>query len=149
MNQKSNKFIYSIVVPTFVAITMFIVSFYAIMIPMFERSMMDRKQEMILELTNAAWSVLNEYQDDYKSGALTLEEAQKRAAEQIGRMRYGQEQKDYFWIITSSPKMIIHPYRPDLNGSDLSNFADNHENKLFVDAAQLVKSEGEGIITYY
>ncbi|MPQ46954.1 CBS domain-containing protein [Marinifilum sp. N1E240] len=149
MNQKSNKFIYSIVVPTFVAITMFIVSFYAIMIPMFERSMMDRKQEMILELTNAAWSVLNEYQDDYKSGALTLEEAQKRAVEQIGRMRYGQEQKDYFWIITSSPKMIIHPYRPDLNGSDLSNFADNHENKLFVDAAQLVKSEGEGIITYY
>jgi len=53
----------------------------------------------------------------YKKGILSLEEAQQRAAEQIGAMRYGNEQKDYFWIITSSPIMIMHPYRPDLNGS--------------------------------
>ncbi|WP_372639654.1 DUF294 nucleotidyltransferase-like domain-containing protein [Ancylomarina sp.] len=146
---KGNKFIYSIVAPTLLAISMFIVSFYVIIIPLFEDSMMDRKKEMIQELTNTAWSVLSENNDAYKKGILSLEEAQQRAAEQIGTMRYGNEQKDYFWIITSSPKMIMHPYRPDLNGSDLSNYADNHENKLFVDAAQLVNEKGEGIIQYY
>lgn len=149
MDQKANKFIYSIVAPTIVAITMFIVSFYVFIIPSFERSMMDRKKEMILELTNTAWSVLAEYNDEYKTGNLSLNEAQQKAAEQIGKMRYGNEQKDYFWIISSSPKMIMHPYRPDLNGTDLTNYSDNHENKLFVDAAQLVKQQGEGTIEYY
>lgn len=146
---KANKFIYSIVIPTLVAICMFIVSFYVVIIPLFEQSMMDRKKEMIGELTNTAWSVLSEYQEACKSGSISLEEAKKAAAEQVGKMRYGKEQKDYFWIISSSPVMIMHPYRSDLNGKDMSNFADNHENKLFVDAARLVKEKGEGTLEYY
>lgn len=149
MKKANNKFIYSIVIPTILAISMFVITFYIILIPLFERSMMDRKKETISELTNAAWSVLSEYQEAYQKGEINLLEAQEKASEHIGKMRYGNEQKDYFWIITSSPKMIMHPYRPDLNGTDLSNFSDNHENKLFVDAAELVKNEGEGFIQYY
>ncbi len=149
MDQKAKNFIYSIVVPTILAITMFVVSFYVILIPMFEQSMMDRKKETIHELTNAAWSVLVEYNEAHKKGTLNLEEAKQRAAEHVGKMRYGEEQKDYFWIISSHPKMIMHPYRPDLNGTDLGNYTDNHENRLFADAAQLVKTQGEGMIQYY
>lgn len=147
-NQK-NKFIYSIVAPTILAISMFIFAFYLVIIPMFERSMMDRKEEMIIELTNTAWSVMAEYDDAYTNGALSLQEAKQKAAEHIGKMRYGEEQKDYFWIISSSPQMIMHPYRSDLIGSDLSDYTDNHENKLFVDAAQLVNEKGAGITQYY
>jgi signal-transduction protein with cAMP-binding, CBS, and nucleotidyltransferase domain len=148
-NHKAKRFIYSIVAPTILAISMFIITFYVFIIPMFERSMMDRKKEMILELTNTAWSVLDEYNGEYKNGIISLEEAQKRAKQQIAEMRYGNERKDYFWIITSSPKMVMHPYRPELDGSDLTNFADNHENKLFADAATLVKEQGMGFIQYY
>jgi signal-transduction protein with cAMP-binding, CBS, and nucleotidyltransferase domain/PAS domain-containing protein len=148
-NHKAKRFIYSIVAPTILAISMFIITFYVFIIPMFERSMMDRKKEMILELTNTAWSVLDEYNGEYKNGIISLEEAQQRAKQQIAEMRYGNERKDYFWIITSSPKMVMHPYRPELDGSDLTNFADNHENKLFADAASLVKEQGMGFIQYY
>ncbi len=146
---KASKFIYSIVVPSLLAISMFIVSFYVIIIPLFEQSMMDRKKETIVELTNTAWSVLAEYKEAYESGAISLDEAKEKAAQQVGKMRYGKEQKDYFWIISSSPVMIMHPYRSDLNGKDMSNFADNHENKLFVDAARLVSEKGEGTLEYY
>lgn len=149
MKQNNNKFIYSIVIPTIIAISMFVITFYIIIIPLFERSMMDRKKEMISELTNAAWSVLSEYREAYQNGEISFSEAQEKASEHVGKMRYGNEQKDYFWIITNSPEMVMHPYRPDLNGTDLSNFSDNHENKLFVDAANLVKKEGEGFIQYY
>jgi signal-transduction protein with cAMP-binding, CBS, and nucleotidyltransferase domain len=149
MDKKSNKFIYSIVMPTILAISMFVVSFYVIIIPFFEQSMMDRKKEMLSELTNTAWSVLAEYKDAYESGSLSIKEAQDGAAAQIEKMRYGKEQKDYFWIISSSPTMIMHPYRPELNGKDMSNFEDNHEKKLFVDAAKLVKEKGDGTIKYY
>lgn len=149
MDKKSNKFIYSIVMPTILAISMFVVSFYVIIIPFFEQSMMDRKKEMLSELTNTAWSVLAEYKDAYESGSLSIKEAQDGAAAQIEKMRYGKEQKDYFWIISSSPTMIMHPYRPELNGKDMSNFEDSHENKLFVDAVKLVKDKGYGTIKYY
>jgi signal-transduction protein with cAMP-binding, CBS, and nucleotidyltransferase domain/PAS domain-containing protein len=149
MPSRVNKFTYSIVLPTMLAIIMFVVAFYALIIPMFERSMMERKQEMIVELTNASWSVLVEYDQAYKSGELSLAEAQEKAALHIGRMRYGTEQKDYFWIISYAPDMVMHPYRTDLIGKDLSDFTDDHENKLFYDAAQLVKERGAGTTQYY
>lgn len=149
MEKHSKTFKSGIVIPTVLAIVMFIVSFYLIIIPMFERSIMDRKKEMIHELTNTAWSVFSEYNDAYKAGEITRDEAKALAAEKVGMMRYGSEQKDYFWIITTDPVMINHPYRLDLNGKDLVNFTDKHGNKLFADAANLVHEKGEGIIQYY
>jgi len=146
---KNNKFIISIVIPTILAISLFIIAFYVFFIPMFENSMMDRKTEMIVELTNTAWSVLAEYNDAYRDGKLTREEAKVEAAKHIGKMRYGDEQKDYFWIISTVPEMIMHPYRSELVGRNLAEFTDDHENKLFFDAAELVKQKGSGIIQYY
>ena len=152
MEENNEKFTSGIVVSTVLAvvsIVMFIVSFYAIIIPMFERSVMDRKKEMIHELTNTAWSVLSEYDEEYKAGRMTLDKAKVLATEEVGRMRYGNEQKNYFWITTTEPVMINHPYRSDLNGNALGDFADKHGNRLFADAVNLVNEKGEGIIQYY
>lgn len=150
--ESGEKFTSGIVVSTVLgvgSIVMFIVSFYAIIIPMFEHSAMERKKEMIHELTNTAWSVLSEYNEAYKAGRITLAEAKDLAAEEVGRMRYGREQKNYFWITTTDPVMINHPYRSDLNGKNLVDFADKLGNKLFADAANLVNEKGEGTIQYY
>lgn len=149
MLNQNNKFIYSIVAPTILAISLFIATFYAVIIPMFERSMMDQKKETIVELTNAAWSVVAKFNDAYLNGTMSLQEAQEHAASHIGTMRYGDEQKDYFWIISSTPTMIMHPYRSDLIGQDLADFTDDHENKLFLEAAQLVRNSGSGTTEYY
>src|SRR6056297_311125 len=148
----SEKFTSGIVVSVVLgvgSIVLFIVSFYAIIIPMFERSAMERKKEMIHELTNTAWSVLPEYDEAYKAGRITLAEAKVLAAEEVGKMRYGPEQKNYFWITTTDPVMINHPYRSDLNGKNLVDFADKFGNRLFADAVNLVNERGEGIVQYY
>ncbi len=110
---------------------------------------MDRKKEMIRELTNTAWSILEEHHLEYVRGELSLEQAQKVAADQIEQMRYGVERKDYFWLIDYSPKMIMHPYLLELNNTNLEDFKDSHEKKLFVDAVKLVKEDNEGFIDYY
>jgi signal-transduction protein with cAMP-binding, CBS, and nucleotidyltransferase domain len=150
MSEKNlNKFFLSIVVPTILAIVLFIISFFVVIIPQFEKNMMDRKKEMIRELTNTAWSILEEHQIEYKNGNTTLDSAKANAARQIEQMRYGAERKDYFWIIDYSPRMMMHPYRKELNGTNLTDFKDSHEKKLFVDAAKLVKENGEGFIDYY
>lgn len=116
---------------------------------MFEKSMMERKKEMISELTNTAWSILEEFNIEYVNKQFSLEEAQRNAIIQIEKMRYGNERKDYFWIIDYQPKMIMHPYRKELNNTDLSDYIDSHEKKLFVDAVGVVDSLGQGFIEYY
>jgi len=144
-----SKFFISIVLPALLAIVLFIISFYVVLIPMFEKSMMERKKEMILELVNTAWSVLDENNEGYESGLLSLDEAQRNALLQIEKMRYGNERKDYFWLIDHRPVMIMHPYRTELNNTDLSGYRDSHGNRLFVDAVRVVDSLGQGFLEYY
>jgi len=41
--------------------------------------------------------------------------------------------KDYFWINDMHPRMVIHPYRTDLNGKDLSDYQDPNGKRVFVE----------------
>ncbi len=142
------KFFLSIVLPSILAILLFIISFYVIIIPSFEKNLMENKKEMISELTNTAWSLIEEYYNEYRAGRIGREEAMQLAASRIGKMRYGDEKKDYFWITDMRPFMVMHPYRQELNGTDLSNFKDHQGKRLFVDAAEIVSEKGEGYINY-
>ena len=53
---RGRGFLWRIVIPTVLAIILFVTSFFVIIVPMFRKSMMQRKQEMIRELTSAAAS---------------------------------------------------------------------------------------------
>jgi len=143
------KFFLSIILPSLLTIVMFVAALYTLVIPIFEKAMMERKKEMILELTNTAWSILEENHQLHQEGEMTLEEAKEHARFQVERMRYGKEQKDYFWITDTEPRMVMHPYRTELNGKRLNNYTDSHGNALFMDALETVKSKGEGFIQYY
>ena len=143
-----HKFFLSIVLPSILAIGLFILSMFIFILPSFEKNIMDKKKEMISELTNTAWSLLEEYDKEYKNQNFTLDEAQKMAAFKIEKIRYGAEYKDYFWIIDSHPTMIMHPYRPELINSDLTDYKDPNGKKLFTEASILVSQQGEGFIDY-
>ena len=109
---------------------------------------MERKKEMIIELTNSAWSILNEMDREVLDSLMTLQEAQDEAIRVINNLKYGSEFKDYFWITDMHPKMIIHPYRPDLKGKDLREHSDPEGKKLFVECVNTVKKSGEGFVDY-
>jgi PAS domain S-box-containing protein len=109
---------------------------------------MNGKREMIKELTNSAWSILSKYENDEREGLLTHEEAQKTARSRIEYLRYGEENKDYFWITDMTPIMIMHPFRNDLNGKDLTDFTDPHGKKLFVEFVETVKKSEHGYVDY-
>jgi len=111
--------------------------------------MVKQKKQMIKELTSSAWSILESLDERIKSGDISKEEAQTEAIELIKLLRYGEESKDYFWVTDLTPTMIVHHYRPDLNGSELKNFTDPNGKRLFVESANLVRAEGEGFVDYY
>lgn len=139
-----------IIWPTALTAVLFIISIFIVIIPAFRANIMDRKREMIRELTNSAWSVLQEYAEEEKKGYLDRSLAQKRAIADIRYLRYGEERKDYFWITDMHPHMIMHPYKPDLEGHDLTGPAgeDPTGKKLFIEMVQVCRANGHGFVEY-
>jgi len=143
-----NKAYLKIVLPTILSILLFILTIFLIIIPRTKENIMNGKREMIKELTNSALSILSKYENDEKEGVLTKDEAQKTAISRIQYLRYGEENKDYFWITDLTPIMIMHPFRNDLNGKDLNDFTDPHGKKLFVEFVTTVKKSEQGYVDY-
>ncbi len=141
-------FFIRIILPTLMAFILFTLTIFTIIIPSFEDTILDRKREMIKELTNSAWSVLAEFERHEQDGDLSKEEAQREALTRIEYLRYGDERKDYFWITDMQPNMIMHPYREELDGTDLSDYKDPEGKRLFVEFAKAVSENGEGYVDY-
>jgi PAS domain S-box-containing protein len=127
---------------------LFVLTIFFVIIPHFKENILNAKREMIRELTNSALSILTKYELDERNGSLSRDEAQKNAVSRILYLRYGEDNKDYFWITDLSPKMIMHPYRQDLNGTDLTNFTDPHGKKMFVEMVNTVKQSESGYVDY-
>lgn len=146
---RRRHFLFHVVFPTFLAIALFVAAIFAMIMPAFERSLLERKREMIRELTNSAWSILASYEREIQAGLLSRAEAQQAAAERIRQLRYGPEGKDYFWLQDLTPRMIMHPYVPELEGRDLSSYEDERGARIFVEFAETVRRAGAGYVDYY
>jgi methyl-accepting chemotaxis protein len=112
----------------------------------FERTIYSDNQNAIRIVTEVAFSLMTEYDARIKTGEFTLEEAQKRAALRIRNLRYNE--KEYFWINDLTPKMIMHPYKPELDGKDLTDYKDPNGKQLFVAFVDVCKQKGEGLVDY-
>ncbi len=147
----SASFYWRIVWPTVIAAILFAASAFTVIVPVFRRSMLKQKKEMIKELTATAASAIGFYIHQEQEGRLSREDAQYKAAAEIAELRYGIGGKDYFWITDLHPRMVMHPYRPELVGRDLTDYTDREARsgkKLFAESVALVEQGGEGYIEY-
>jgi PAS domain S-box-containing protein len=143
------RFSLRIVFPTLLAVVLSIATIFGLILPALEKNLMDRKREMIRELIQSAISILAHYEADARAGLISRPEAQKRAIAHIEFLRYGLERKDYFWVTDMHPRMIMHPYRKDLNGTDLNDFKDVRGTRLFVEFVRVARARNEGFVEYY
>ncbi len=130
------------------AIVLFAGLIFAYLLPQQERLIIERKKEMLRELTASAVSMLAEHERDARTGAVSEQDARRLAVARLRDMRYGREGKDYFWITDHQPRMVMHPYRPDLEGKDLGEYRDPDGKALFVEARSKVEAHGDGFIEY-
>lgn len=142
------RYFFHVVCPTLLAMVLFAVAIFAVVLPAMDRALMDRQREMCRELTNSALSILAEAHRQEQAGALTREQAQQSAKAHIAALRYGREGKDYFWLQDLHPRILMHPYRPDLNDQDVSGFRDPRGTRIFVEFANLVRDRDAGFIEY-
>ncbi|HNQ22584.1 MAG TPA: cache domain-containing protein [Phycisphaerae bacterium] len=121
---------------------------FALILPTFERSLLGGKQEMIRNLTETACAAVARYHQRVLTGELTLAEGQTRAIATVHSLRYGRDSKDYFWISDMDCRMVVHPFRADLQGHDLSDVADPEGRRPFAEITRLARQQGRGYVTY-
>lgn len=131
---------------SFITIIIILIGIFAFLEPYIEQRLIEEKKITTKYLVEVVDTMLGEYEARVQKGELTLEEAQKRASLRIKGMRYGEG--DYYFIIDSHPKMIMHPIKPELDGKDLSDTKDPKGKALFMDMVKVSKDRGEGFVEY-
>ncbi len=156
---------YKIMFITILSVAAMLAGLFFYLLPKLEGKIMKEKQDATRHVVELAMGILEQSEADIKSGKMTLEAAQKDAAEQIARLRY--EKKEYLWINDLGkpvPKMIMHATIPALNGKVLDDPKFNKatgmregvngtlqqlDNKnLFVSFSEVAERAGHGFVTY-
>jgi len=115
-------------------------------IPLVKDKLMGEKKTALKDLTDVAYTLVNSYEAKVKSGELKPEEAKQRAMANLKAFRYSDN--EYFFILDSTGKIVMHPINQQLDGKDMSNEKDAEGKYFFREMAQTGKEKGEGFISY-
>ncbi len=99
------------------------------------------KQSVEIAVSIVDWAYRQEV-----SGQLTRPQAQAMAVRAVNDARYAG--KEYFWINDMVPVMVTHPFKPEMNGKELSSFKDPNGNPIFVQFVEIVSKENAGYLSY-
>ncbi|MBP2157940.1 MULTISPECIES: methyl-accepting chemotaxis protein [Asticcacaulis] len=107
------------------------------------RDRMDKTRNVV----EVAGSVIRAQHERFKRGEIGEDEAKAAAVAQVKALRY--EGENYFWIIDDKANMIMHPFKPELDGTDASEIKDPKGVKLFSEMTQAVASGRDGFVRYW
>lgn len=109
-------------------------------------SMISDRREQLSAVVQQSVNVVNRFYSLSQQHVLSEQDAQKQALDTLAAMRYGKD--GYVSVNDSQPRMLMHPIKPELNGKDLSQFADPAGNKLFVNIVTAGNHDGGGFVDY-
>ena len=115
-------------------------------LPTIRERLYAEKIQATKQVVDVAYAVVADSRAQADRGILTDAAARAQAVENIRRLRYNKE--DYFWINDLTPTMIMHPFKPEMNGKDLSDYKDPNGKRFFVEMAKVCGAQGEGAVDY-
>jgi PAS domain S-box-containing protein len=133
----------AVFLPPLLALVIFALSIGMVLIPATREALLDRKRETLQAIVSAAISQLDP--------ALSQDDRGNRdaALRALRGLRYGPDNKDYLWIMDRDLRMVMHPYRPDLEGQSLADFRDAAGKRVFVESLAIIDRQGEGYVDYF
>jgi len=143
-----NSVKYQLALISIIPVILFLALMFAYVLPSFRNEIYEQREIQTREMVNVGLAILQRYHGMESRGVLSRQAAQENAKEAIKVMTYGESSQDYYWINDSHPRMILHPFRPDLEGEDLSGFQDPDGVYLFNEFVQVCSQEGAGYVPY-
>ncbi|MBN2704586.1 MAG: PAS domain S-box protein [Pontiellaceae bacterium] len=108
-----------------------------------------QRRELVRNMMQLAMSEIGSRHTEVLNGTLSLEEAKARTIQRMRDARYGRDMKEYFWILDKKPSIVMHPYRPDLEGETLHDIDEFDVRSVLQKMVQVADSpEGEGFVDY-
>jgi len=109
-------------------------------------ALLSGKLQKTKNLVEVPYSVLEAEYELQIEGKISRAEAQQRAIAIIRTMRY--DGSNYFWINDGHTTMVMHPIKPELDGTDLSSFRDPAGKAVFVDFVKAAAASDGGYVYY-
>jgi methyl-accepting chemotaxis protein len=94
----------------------------------------ERKQKLV-ELTDNASTVIENSPGHY-------------AAKAVAAMRFGEGNKNYFFVFDETGRFVVHPERPDLVGVDGMDLKSEDGRFIIREMIERSKKESQGFLTY-
>jgi methyl-accepting chemotaxis protein len=111
-----------------------------------KQSILEEKRLSTLYLSQVAVAVVNNYHSKVASGELDEAKAKQLALAELKSIRY--KENDYYFVIDQQVTMLMHPFRPDLDGKDVADFKDKQGEPLFQNMADGVVDDGSHSVFY-
>ena len=109
-------------------------------------AVVDARMTKTRQLVEAAHSLVAGFAEQERVGQLSREQAQRLAVSALKSMRY--DGSEYFWVNDMHPRMVMHPTRPKLDGTDITTSKDPNGKALFVEMVEVVRKSGAGFVPY-
>lgn len=133
----------------FVMILLMVSAVGVFLVHQMKGQMLESRELKTQHLVDVAYGIIDYHyrQSIEGGGGVSKEIAQANALHELSHLRY--DKKEYFWVNDMRPVMIMHPYKTELNGKDLSSFVDPNGKELFMEFVRTVKeNNGQGFVDY-
>ena len=117
-----------------------------LVLPKIESWMMEQEKLKVRNVVEVVYQQIAQGAQAVEERHIPLAEAQKEVIRHVKELRYGGT--EYFWINDLTPRMIMHPTQPQLDGQDLTGNKDPNGKYLFREFVKLCKEKGDGFVSY-
>jgi methyl-accepting chemotaxis protein len=126
----------------------FLVMIITVILPGTENSLLVDKEDKTKEHVQSAFNLVEGYYKQYQTGSMSENVAKAAAMAAVGSLRYGDDNSGYFWISDTQSDVVMHPIKPEMNGTNQTGYKDPNGKAIFVDMANLIQKDGEGFYDY-
>jgi len=129
-----------------VPLALFLLLFFAYLLPVFGTRFMDAKKEGAKNVVDLGYHLLAGLESRVQKGELSLEQAQQLGRTGIMSMRY--EDNNYLWLASPGARIVAHPIKPELAGKDMSASKDANGKLHWQAMDQLAQKPEGGFVDY-
>ncbi|NYZ13461.1 PAS domain-containing protein [Azospirillum sp. RWY-5-1] len=109
-------------------------------------TLVEASRERVRTLTEVARGVVEHHHALARSGAVGDTDARRMAMAAVRALRYSGT--EYFWINDMAGVMVMHPMRPDLDGTSVLSLRDPDGKNLFAEFIAVARAGGAGWVDY-
>ncbi len=107
-----------------------------------DRQMKADRKAKVRAVVETAYGILQRQGERVAGGEVSEPDAKREALGLLKALRY--ERREYVWVNDLEPRMVMHPFMPELDGKPLTDYRDPNGKRLFVEFVNTVRASAEG-----